>query len=66
MIRRLIVFDGENWYVRRVAVIEHDLTNDHMVYHCDKPLGGPFKTAQLAIDSFTKKNKSSIKKHEQR
>lgn len=62
MIRRLVVFDGTAWFVRRVRTIEHNLDLDEKVYHCDKHLGGPFKTAAQAVKSFEKKPKRSIKR----
>ena len=49
MKRILISFDGTNWFIRRIAVIEHDLEHDDMIYRCDKPLGGPFKTVHEAV-----------------
>ncbi len=36
--RYVIAFDGTSWYVRRLRVIEHDMTSDEMVYRCDEPL----------------------------
>lgn len=49
--------DDGNWYVRRIAWIEHNLDRDEKVYRCDVPIGGRFKTldeavaaAQTAID----------------
>lgn len=47
--RVLLVFDGTAWFLRQVALIEHDLALDEKVYHCDKPLGGPFKKLDKAI-----------------
>lgn len=40
--RVVLVFDGTAWFVRRLRQIEHDLSRDEKVYHCDKHLGGPF------------------------
>ena len=37
--RIAIIFDGTKWYVRRIAVIEHDTARDHKVYRCDLPIG---------------------------
>lgn len=59
MKRVLIVFDGKAWFVRGVRAIEHDLSRDEKVYHCDVHLGGPFKTAKKALDVL--KEKSSKK-----
>lgn len=36
--RIAIVYDGKAWFVRRIAIIEHDLEHDHMVYRCNEPL----------------------------
>lgn len=47
--RVLIVFDGMAWFIRHVRLIEHDLTKDEKVYRCDKPLGGPYKTLNEAV-----------------
>jgi hypothetical protein len=41
-LRVVIAFDGDAWFVRRLAIIEHDLTRNFKVYHCDKHLGGPY------------------------
>lgn len=49
MTRILISFDGTSWFIRRIAVIEHDLEHDDMIYRCDKPLGGPFGTVHEAV-----------------
>lgn len=47
--RILVVFDGEAWFVRRVAMIEHDIDRDMKVYHCDQHLGGPFPSLDGAV-----------------
>lgn len=47
--RIAIIFDGNAWFIRSIAGSTHDLTNDEMIYHCDKPLGGPYKTLQDLI-----------------
>jgi hypothetical protein len=47
--RVLIVFDGEKWYIRNVALIEHDLSRNFKVYHCDKHLGGGYATLDKAV-----------------
>lgn len=47
--RILVVFDGDSWFVRRVRVIEHDLTKDEKVYRCDAPIGGAYKSLAEAI-----------------
>lgn len=40
-----IVSDANGkWFVRRIRLTEHDLTQDEKVYRCDKHLGGPFST----------------------
>lgn len=39
--RKLIVFDGNAWFVRRVVMVRYNLDLDEKVYHCDKPLSGP-------------------------
>jgi hypothetical protein len=47
--RVVIVFDGQAWYVRHLAVIEHNLTRDEKVYHCDAHFGGPFTDIDEAV-----------------
>lgn len=42
--RVAIVYDGERWHVRRIALIEHDLERDHKIYRCDLPLGNDHPT----------------------
>lgn len=48
MERVLIVFDGTAWFVRHVRAIEHDLTLDEKVYHCDVPIGVAHATFEEA------------------
>lgn len=36
--------EGGLWWARHIALIEHDLDMDHMVYRCDTPLAGPCDT----------------------
>jgi hypothetical protein len=40
--RPALVFDGANWFIRSIRVIEHDLERDEKVYRCDRHLGGPY------------------------
>jgi hypothetical protein len=44
--RLLIVRNGGKWYIRRVRLVEHyyDPPLDEKVYHCDRHLGGLYKT----------------------
>jgi len=49
MKRIAITFDGTSWFIRRIAVIEHDLEHDDMIYRCDLHLGGPFETVHDAV-----------------
>lgn len=51
----IVVSDGDTWFVRRVRTTVHDLDRDEMVYRCDSPLGGPFASAQEALESLVKK-----------
>lgn len=39
--RKLIVFDGKQWFVRRVNRSVHNLTSGEMEYYCDKHISGP-------------------------
>lgn len=39
----LIVRTKGKWFVRRVYSVTHDLPSDHMIYRCDRPLGGGYK-----------------------
>lgn len=36
--RVAIVFDGQGWYVRRIAMIEHNQADDEKIYYCDEPI----------------------------
>lgn len=49
--RVLIAFDGKAWYVRSVALSEHDMTHDQMVYRCDEHISGPHRTPEVAMRS---------------
>lgn len=42
--RIAIVFDGKRWYVRRIALIEHDILLDQHVYRCDEPISNDHRT----------------------
>lgn len=42
--RRLIVFNGSKWHVRRVRVVEDDLALDEKIYRCDEPLSNNHAT----------------------
>lgn len=46
--RLAILFDGHKWFVRRVRVIEYDLTNNEKVYRCDHPIGSSFDNLSKA------------------
>lgn len=48
-LRVLIVFDGEAWFVRRVRLIQHNLTDDEKIYHCDLPIGRRFDSLDEAV-----------------
>lgn len=70
--KRLIIFDGEAWFERRVRVIEHDLTRDEKVYRCSKHLGGPYKklshvpSVRKEIDVVQRRlNKLIARRHEE-
>jgi hypothetical protein len=47
--RTLVVFDGTDWFLRKVRAIEHDLDKDEKVYRCDEHIGGPFQTLDSAV-----------------
>lgn len=48
--RRLaIITDGETWWVRRIAYTVRDNIKNKMIYHCDKPIGRSFDTANAAM-----------------
>jgi hypothetical protein len=48
---RVAIVSDENgdWYVRRVRTVEHDLSKDEKVYHCDKPIGLRFPNVEGAV-----------------
>lgn len=48
--RVAIIFDGEKWHVRRIRIIEHDLSRDEKVYRCDKPIANDLETPEEAIE----------------
>lgn len=50
--RTAIVNDGSSWFVRRIASSRHDLTNDEMIYTCDKPIAGPFNSLPQAVEAL--------------
>jgi hypothetical protein len=47
--RLLIAFDGWNWYIRRIKLVEHDIQHDEKVYRCDRPIGKPCATLLDAV-----------------
>jgi hypothetical protein len=50
MRRRIaIIFDGRRWHVRRICLIEHDMTRDEQVYRCDKPIASDLKNVIDAV-----------------
>lgn len=51
---RILIVNDEygQWFIRRVAVVEHDIARDEKVYRCDKHLGGPYSSIDEAIDEF--------------
>lgn len=49
--RCVIVFDGENWFVRELDSITHDLDADHKLYRCTAPISGPWKSVGSAAQS---------------
>ena len=49
--RLAIVFDGENWHVRSIRLIEHDLDRDEKVYRCDKPISNDHSSPEEAVES---------------
>lgn len=42
--KKAIIFDGNNWHVRRIRVVEHDLEKDEKVYRCDLPISNDHAT----------------------
>jgi hypothetical protein len=52
--RGLIVFDGEMWHVRNVAVIQHDLDADELVYRCNKPIKNDLYSGEEALRRLQK------------
>ena len=59
--RVVIVCDGEHWFTRRVACAVHDCVgHDEMVYHCDKSLGGPYKSAYAAVRALKRKTPTRV------
>lgn len=64
--RILIVCDGEDWLIRRVACTVEDSIRGEMVYHCDKglgmPGGGPFKSLTAAVAVARKEMKPRKRK----
>ena len=70
MKRVLIVYDGESWFVRRVASTMHDGIRNEKVYTCDKHLGGPYPTlgcVPMVLDEILStemgRNKQDHKNH---
>jgi hypothetical protein len=61
MPRVVIVCDGHAWFTRRLAVIQHDLDRNEKVYHCDRHLGGPYKSAKEAVRAL--KRKDPVRRH---
>lgn len=54
--RVVIVCDGEHWFTRRVAWAVHDIVgHDEMVYHCDKALGGAYKSIEEAVRALKRR-----------
>lgn len=49
--RILVVTDGKSWYVRQVRLSVHEWERDEMVYHCDKHLGGPYESLDIAAEA---------------
>ena len=45
----LIVFDGEEWFLRRIYLVEHKLDFNRKLYHSDRSLGGPFGSVEEAV-----------------
>lgn len=60
--RLAIVSDDDGkWYIRRIRVVEHNLTDDEKVYHCDKHLGGPFD--RLGEAAASAMGQASVRRH---
>jgi hypothetical protein len=59
--RVLIVFNEGVWYVRRVALVEHDIApgRDQMVYRCDEHISGPHRKVEVAVRSAQRALKES-------
>ncbi len=64
--RVLIVGDGKEWFTRGVVSTVYNLDLDEMVYHCDEPIGGPFKSIAHAVESANKALKPKRKKPKKR
>lgn len=44
-----IVYDGDKWHVRRIRIVEFDLTVDEKVYHCDQPIANDLDSLDDAV-----------------
>jgi len=50
--RIAIICDGYCWHIRSIAVIEHDMDRDEMVYRCDKPISSDHETLAKAVEAL--------------
>jgi hypothetical protein len=57
--RVAIVCDGEHWFTRHIAWTVHNTVDcDEMVYHCDRPIGGPYKSVGEAVRALKRRYSS--------
>ena len=49
--RIVLVWDGEQWYVRTLDTSEHDGVRDRMIYYCERPVVNDQKTVGDAIEA---------------
>lgn len=47
--RNAIVYDGNKWHVRRIRIVEFDLTLNEKVYHCDRPIANDLESLDDAV-----------------
>lgn len=54
--RVAITFDGTAWFLRRIASVTEDNIRGEMVYHCNKHLGGPYRSLPAACAALSRQN----------
>lgn len=47
--RYLISFDGEDFFVRRIAYVVTREIDRELVFYCDKHIAGPFRSLRGAV-----------------